>query len=206
MTKLNFRIVEGSSVDNIDMEEFTRDYMDLTVSKQEILDKYDLTNGQYYKRIKRIKDETGFCRPRGYNPNKQYPNRIMENDSGTYRIVKHFYTKHNVQSTRSVTVPDYETALKVRELLDECNWEEDAVQEIRDKYGVRRGFSARSMIHSPVKSEALTKYDEFKELYFDKSLRIVDIRDRLGLTRWQYTCLKNELEHEYPNLGRRVSA
>ena len=58
--KPTFKIIEKSN--DFDYEGFTKDYMDLSNSKQDLMEKYGLSKGQYYNRVRCVKHDTGFSR------------------------------------------------------------------------------------------------------------------------------------------------
>lgn len=185
-----FIIVEGE--DDFDWEEFTKDYVEMKLTKKQILEKYDLTPSKYGTRARSVQRDTGFKRPQGYTPQRKY---IHKNDSGSYTVNK---TVDRVY--KQITVNDYASARDVLEYLDKHNWTDEALLDCRRKYGVYQGWKARGFVNAPVKTDALKHYDEFKEIYFNPDYTISDIKAELNISTHQYNVLRAELKKEIPDL------
>jgi hypothetical protein len=185
-----FIIVEGE--DDFDWEEFTKDYMEMKLTKKQILEKYDLTPSKYGTRARSVQRDTGFKRPQGYTPQREY---IHKNDSGSYTVNK---TVDRVY--KQITVNDYASARDVLEYLDRHNWTDEALLDCRRKYGVYQGWKARGFVNAPVKTDALKHYNEFKEIYFNPDYTIPDIKEELNISTHQYNVLRQELKKEIPDL------
>lgn len=193
MSRLNFVIVEQD--DDFDWEEFTKDYVEMKLTKKQILEKYNLSPSRYSSRARRVQNDTGFKRPQGYTPQREY---IHKNDSGSYTVNK---TVNRVY--KQITVDDYASARDVLEYLDKHEWTDEALLDCRKKYGVYQGWKARGFVNAPVKTDALKHYDEFKEVYFDPNHTIQTIKKKLDISTHQYNVLRQELKKEIPDLPNR---
>ena len=191
--KPTFKIVEQS--DDFPWEEFKKDYCEMQLSKREIMNKYNLSTSRYGTRARRVSRETGFTRPQVYSPKREYIHRTA---NGNYCVMK---TINGHQ--KRITVIDFHTARDCLKRLDEAGWSDTVLNQLRDEYGLKHGWKARGRINAPVKAEALSKYSEFKDLFFDVSLTIQDIIDTLGLSRHQYNVLRDQLRYEIPDLPNR---
>ena len=92
MSKLNFRIVENYT-DNIDFDELVKDYLDPTMTLDDICRKHDISRNKYYQVKKRIVEETGVeikpCmigRRVDEDKNQRYIYKVDKGEK--YRIIK----------------------------------------------------------------------------------------------------------------------
>ena len=122
MSKLNFRIVEGDH-ENVDYESFKKDYMNMFVSKAEILRKYGLTHNRYLKYGNMVYEETGFKRKRGVNSIGAFTN-IRDCHNGTYSVRKEM----NGRKLHCGTYDSLEKARMVRDYLVHNNWSDEAIE------------------------------------------------------------------------------
>lgn len=187
--KLSFNIVEG---DTFPYEEFKKDYMDLEVSKERLLEKYELSIGRYNTQVKRVFEETGFRRPRIQHGRTSDEVHITEIKNGYFKITKNM---HGV-SVYFGTYPNRETAYYVRDRLVEENWSDEAFHKYNKVYG---NCGPKSGVEfSPIKRDALKKYDKFKKLYYDPNFSVSDICKKLGFSKYQYKiCRKKLNDDEY---------
>lgn len=194
--KLTFKIVEGD--DDFDWDSFTKDYVEMKLTRKQICEKYDLSLNQYGTRSRRVQRDTGFKRPKGHSPLKHEQLYIHPTRYDTYSISKRI----NDGTERCLTVSDKETAIKVRDILVENDWSLDVIDECRRKYGTAKGRKTGDLLKSPVRFEALKHYDEFKKLFFDFSLTGADIERKLGITKYQYYALRDKLTMEIGEVDR----
>ena len=122
MTRPNFNIIEGV-YDNIDFEEFKKDYMDWTMSKKDIMEKYGLTHNRYCRYGRDVFRETGFKRNAGVTPRNIYSN-IRESGSNSYRIDKQM----NGENKYCGSYPTLSKAIRVRNYLIEHDWSNEAIK------------------------------------------------------------------------------
>ena len=201
MTKkrLTFRIVEGSSND-FDQESFNKDYIDVSKSKKELMVKYGLSEGQWTRKSKYAREETGFSRLSGKNI-----------DPATKHITKCANNKYRVQKgvngfTRSYgTYKDLKTAQTVRDILMENNWDDNIARNCRQVYGAGRKHyrTANQYMGSPLCNEALKKYSEFKKLYLGGEHSYYQMLEELGFTKHQYNICLSKLRETHPMIRKK---
>ena len=192
--KVNFRIVENPRV-GIDYENFKKDFLNPHISKDELIEKYELTMGRYMDYRARVKEETGLSKkPFIYNGGRSNSlgsgSEYIRKINGYYTVVKTF--KYNAKNYGSFD--DYETAVMVRDKLVESNWDETLAFELKQKYGRKR--------RKPALEKAEEIYDEFKKYYFDTSIPLKQVFKELGITQSMYSYLLNMIQDEY-NINRR---
>ncbi len=121
MSKLNFRIIEGGYED-IDYEEFKKDYMNLFISKSELLKKYQINHNRYLKYGNRVFEETGFKRSRGV--------QIVNNSTNIRATGKRFRIDKEIRGRKLYcgTYDTFEEAKKVRDFLAEHLWSDSAIE------------------------------------------------------------------------------
>ena len=122
MSRPNFRIIEGEYED-IDYESFKEDYMNLFVTKSEILEKYDLTHNRYCRYGNRVYEETGFKRKSGVQPVTDMLN-IRSASKGKYRIDKQI----GHRKLYCGTYDSLDEAKRVRNFLVKHDWSNDAIE------------------------------------------------------------------------------
>ena len=191
MSRPNFRIVEGT--DDFPYDDFIKDFQNLDLSRSYLQEKYGLSDGQYYSNSKYVKNETGFSRPRGiYNKvNSVY---ITKTGSGKYRVSK------TVDNCRiSGTFKDFKTAEMVRDIMVEWDWDMETMKNLRKIYGGKINKMTGNQYSTPLKNEALSKFKEFKKLYFKGEDSYYDIMVKLGFTKYMYQICLNKLTQTYPN-------
>lgn len=122
--EINYRIIEGAYID-IDYEEFKKDYMDISVPKADILEKYDLTHNRYLKYGNQVYEETGFKRKRGVRPMSSRTH--IREYNGRYRIDKEI----NGRKIYIGTFKTMEDARRARDYLVKHNWTTMAIDFVR---------------------------------------------------------------------------
>ena len=178
--KPTFKIIEES--DDFDYDGFTEDYMNSSIPKSELMEKYGLSNGQFNNRVKYVKNTTGFSR-RMIDPDMKY----IQMNSGKYRI----YYKGRYCGL----YPDLRTAQIVRDILIEHNWSESMIKNCIKIYSSAKGNKHGNQYKSsPVTKEALARFKEFRELYESDKYTGVEIRDKLGFTEHQYRVCREKMK------------
>lgn len=188
MIPLNFTIVEGET---FDWDGFTRDYLDEdNYTPKDLREKYGLTKGQYYNKMRRVRKDTGFIRSRcRVKKDMRY---IRPKKTGRYYVIKDI----NKRSVYCGSYSDLETAQLVRDILIENNWDKKTIQACIDVYG---NHCSRKIGGSPLRDEALKRFDEFKELYYNGENTIADIERKMGFTRHQYNVCRDKIKEFDPN-------
>lgn len=182
--KPTFKIIEES--DDFDYDGFAEDYMDLTNSKQELMEKYGLSKGQYYNRIKWVKSFTGFSR------------KIKDPDMKYIRVDNDKYRVQNKGRYCGV-YSDLKTAQMVRDILIKHNWKDKMVKECIKLYSSARTNKWNNQYKgSPAKKEALSRFGEFRKLYESNKYTGVEIRDKMGFTEHQYRVCRQRMKEINP--------
>ena len=127
MSKPNFRIIEGG-YDDVDFEEFKKDYMDMRVSKSDILKKYDLNHNKYLRYGNQVYKETGFKRRRGVNALLKPMQYIRCEKNGKYAIYKQIHGKKKYFGTWE----SLDDAKQIRNYLVEHKWTDTAINNVID--------------------------------------------------------------------------
>lgn len=179
MSRPNFVIVENP-VDEFDWEEFKRDYLDDTMSVDDICKKYDISKKRYYSHRKRLIEETGVS----FKPN------AINNRSLRFNDMKHIYHigltgKYRVsrfKKKRSYFFGNYdslEIAKEVRDLLIEHDWSQEYYKKvIVPKY-------------NPTLDKSTPK--GFEEDFLD-GMPMNELKEKYGLTNYQYTLISHPIK------------
>ncbi len=177
-------------------DDFIRDYQNLDLSKSDLQKKYNLSDGQYYSKSKYAKQVTGFRRPKGcYSESKTI--YISKTSSGKYCVNK---TVNHCRVTG--TFNDLKTAEMVRNIMIECDWDKETMKNLRSVYGGKINKMTGNQYSTPLKNEALSKYKEFKKLYFKGEDNTYDIMRKLGFTKYMYQICLGKLKETYPNVRK----
>ena len=195
---VTFRIVEGN--DDFDWEGFCKDYAEDILTKKEILKKYDISLSQYYKRSKYAQEVTGYRRKKGAKTSfdERYIKKVGE---GQFQINKNL----NGFRVYCGSYPSLRVAKKVRDELIKCNWNEDTMKELRMKYGnTHKGRPCNQHTGSLISQKALSKFDEFKELYMSGEYSYYEILQKLEFTKHMYTVCLRKLKVEYPTIRKKL--
>lgn len=120
---MRFHIVEGednSSLDKI-YNNFKEDFLNPTVTIDDLRSKFDLSHRMYNVLRSRVLKETGLKRKPQKRPNSKVIGKhtYIQSNNGTYRIVK--YIDGCLQNFGNYK--DLETAIKVRDKLIACDWD-----------------------------------------------------------------------------------
>ena len=199
----NFRIIEGYEPD-VDYEEFKKDFLDPYILVDELRKKYGISPRKYNEYRARVLKETGLWR----KPNvaqqrflKGLPltrdcqcAEYIQNVNGDFLIVKticydtHYYGRYT----------DYETALKVRDILIENNWDKELGEELKRIYGKKR--------LRPSLDKAKELYDEYEYRYFnEKDTLVEDIKEEMGISKATYHYMLMLLREKHgKNVNRRM--
>lgn len=121
--KPTFTVVDGGSYNDVDYEEFKKDYMDITLSKKMILDKYDINHHKYLRYGKRVYKDTGFRRKAGVRPFNPKDNKNIRRSGNKYRIDKTI----NGRKVYCGTYDSLEYARKVRNFLVKHNYKDTMI-------------------------------------------------------------------------------
>ena len=178
MSKLNFRIVENYT-DDIDFDELVKDYLDPTMTLDDICRKHDISRNKYYQFKKRIVEETGVeIKPCiiGRRVDDDKDNRYIYkiDTSDRYRVVKTLNQKTHYFGVYD----DYETAEEVRDLLIAHDWDVDYyLNEIKPKY------------HPTIPLEIPFGFeDDYLKMPVDK------LRKKYGLSEYQFCLISMSLK------------
>lgn len=123
----NFRIIENNN--EVDYEEFKKDYSNSSLLKEEIRKKYDLRPSDFKDLVKKCEDE-GVIRER---PRKKH---IFKNFSKYYYKTKKGYVVTKYVGNKSVYYGQYkyeEDAKKIVEWLKEHNWDKELFKQNKTK-------------------------------------------------------------------------
>ena len=183
----NFRIVEGHTSD-VDYEEFKRDFLNPYFLVEDIKKKYGISSRKYNNYREKVLKETGLWRKPSVAQHKSLDGTILDgncrysefiqNVNDDFLVVKtidyntHYYGRYS----------DYETAVKVRDILMENNWDEKLGKELKQIYGKKR--------LRPSLKKAQEIFEEYEYKYFnEKDRKLVDIREEMGITKTIYRYL-----------------
>ena len=182
--KLNFRIVEGYEPD-VDYEEFKKDFLNPYILVDELREKYNITPRKYNEYRARVLKETGLWRKPNVTQQRFLKGlplsqdcrcaEYIQNVNGDFIVVKticydtHYYGRYT----------NFETALKVRDILIENNWDKELGEELKKLYGKKR--------LRPSLEKAKELYDEYEYRYFhEKDSLLDDIKKEMGISKATY--------------------
>lgn len=185
MSRPNFRIIENY-IDNIDFDELVKDYLDPTMTLDDICRKHDISRNKYYQFKKKIVEETGVkikpCiigRRVDDDKDRRYISKVEKGEK--YRIIKSINQKTHYFGVYD----DYETAEEVRDLLIAHDWDVDYyLEEIKPKYHpiisleIPLGFED-DYLQLPV-SKLMKKYGLSEYQFY---LMSMFVKSKLGITR-----------------------
>lgn len=198
--KPNFRIIENYEVD-VDYEEFKRDFLNPLILKNELLEKYSISNKRYCDLRDRILNETGLLKkPSCTRPdvnafplnkmNYEHIQKVGDFYVVTKRIkyVNHYFGRY----------ADYGTAKMVRDRLVESNWDLVLGAELKKLYAVKRS--------KPALERAKEVYDEFETRYFfDEDHTLKEICSEMKIKPSVYGYLLSLLREKHGrNMNRRM--
>ena len=195
MNVVSFTISEG---DDFDYESFNKDYCNPYISKKELQEKYNLSDGMYYNRSKYATECTGFRRKAGRQSNRSMRNIYKRKNHYEIRKGGGRYTRY------CGTYKDLKTAYMVRDLLDHCNWTSDIIKDCIKNFGVKRNTRGSNQYNSPLTFKALDKYPEFERMFLSGEYSYQRILDELGFTRHQYNVCHRELKKKYGNIRKKT--
>ena len=177
---VTFTIVEKS--DDFDYDSFEKDYMSESYSKQELMDKYGLSNAQYHSKVKWVKHFSNYEEKQDDSMKYIYYNKDK------------FVIQH--QGVYCGRYTDLETAQIVRDILVEYDWKEEMIRECMKLYSASnlklRG--SKSYNDAPLKKEALKRFDEFRELFESNKHTGRQIQKIMGFTHHQYRVCRNKMK------------
>jgi len=128
-SKPNFTIVEGSS-DCFDYDGFKEDYMNPYMSRQKILEKYQIGVTQYLNLGSQVFRETGFKRKKGIRSIGE--STYISKRGNRFRIDKYIKGR----KTYCGTYESFEVAKEVRDYLVANNWDLELVKQCIVNEGV----------------------------------------------------------------------
>ena len=175
-----FNLIENYEP-NVDYEDFKRDFLNPLILKQELREKYSISNRVYGELRDRVLEDTGLKRKPNCTHRTQYiPSKAVESEY--IQKVGECYTLNKTIDNISYyfgRYSDYGTAKMVRDRLIESNWDINLGMELRYLYAMRR--------KKPSLDKAREVYDVFEDRYFnDKSSTIQTIREDLGINGTVY--------------------
>lgn len=183
MSRPNFRIIEKPPSD-IDMEEFTRDYLNPNMEVKDICMKYDISRNRYNKIRKEVVKETGVThKPTAVGGRdirfNQFKNIYKIELSGKYRISSYKKGETNFFGNYDTL----EIAIEVRDLLIEHDWDRDYYNKvIRPKYNPSLDFSTP---------------EGFEEDFMSGEMTIDELRKKYNLTQYQYRMISTPIKIKY---------
>lgn len=131
------RIVENHLMSDEEYRQIKKDYLDMVISTDEIMEKYDLTSHKWAELSKRIRDETGFIRKKG----TKYGNRRAR----CYAFAKYYifrrgrwevYKCLDGKTRYFGAYSSEDEARLVVEKLKEANWDKSQLVKIQEEVAV----------------------------------------------------------------------
>ena len=131
-----FRIVEGCSTTEYDdiYEDFKADYLSVNITVNEMLEKYGISNNTYKHLRNRVAEETGVNRKMSkvrflneWDFFSRYIDYMKKSDK--YRVSKDVRGKQ----THFGLYDDMDTAVYVRDKLEENDWSQETYKELKDE-------------------------------------------------------------------------
>lgn len=204
MSEVTFRVIENYEP-VVDYDEFKKDFLNPLTRSSDLKEKYGLSKTRWRDYKNRVCDECNIARKpiAKYHSQiirKAFPNlappkgmEYIQRKQGGYIVVKTF-DRHCYYFGRYKSL---ECAKKVRDKLVMCDWNLTVGEELKEKYGLKRGW------FKPAKIKALQYYDEFEQLYLFSDMPVVDIKKKMNLTSSMYKYLTDEIHHRHGNHSRR---
>lgn len=192
--KPTFTIVESHYTDDVDYDEFRKDFLDPSTRVPDLKKKYSLSYRDYKNLSSKVcKEENIEKKPTSY---KNYNLPKVLDTYGTTKYIQvtrgnkfRIYNANNTRKRYCGTYDDLETAMKIRDKMVESNWDEDVIVELMDEYSNNNWNTAYN--------DAKRLYPVFKEHYFKDKDNIIDVNKKLGVRRSVYPILRRMIKDEY---------
>ena len=192
-----FRIIEYSTeyfkeIYDEYYDDFKKDYLNPYIRIPELKEKYDILSKSLFRDFcNKVKFEEGISQKPHRKLLVRDTQNIKKNGNGFFTI----YRKSNKNPTRYYGVYDSLDGAKiVRDKLYECDFDETIAKSLIDEYGYKGATSK--------KGEALEKYDEWLDLYKDKSISYIQIRKMMKFSSYQYQTCYDKMCRESPQYRR----
>lgn len=182
-----FRIVEDTSEFRDIYEYVKQDYLDPKVRVSDILKKYNISNKNYQRIRKEIIEETGVTRkPMDYDFDEhwRHETRFISQVKTTkkFKVVKVMNGKYH----HFGVYDDLKTALEVRDILEEANWDKEVYKKLRmEMFGKE----------IKEKTEIEKIYDEFKKDFLE-GFTTKELIRKYGITKTHYNALSKAIRTE----------
>lgn len=193
--KPNFRIIENYH-EEIDMDGFEKDYLNPSMSVDDIRKKHDIGMHKYTKYAKEVRDKFGLeKKPRIHLGLIELPTLngdlvedmryIKQHRSGRYTIIKVIGDERYYCG--SFTNKD--DARRVRDYLNRCNWDVDEIKRMDELYPYKYRKDALE--------RAKKLYPEWKQLYLNSELTNKEISEKMDIPSGVYRHLRRMVREEY---------
>ena len=199
----NFRIVEYVAP-TVDYELFKEDFLNSFMTIPEIKEKHNLSNSEFKEYRSRVLEDTGLSRKPTYtyrptqlfgsaNRTRRVDGEFIQEKPNGFIVVKTLCGKTKYYGRYR----EYETAKMVRDKLVESDWDDALGGLLKDKYGCKRGE------FKPALEKAKSIYPEFKDLYLNSDMQIIDILEYFGVSQRIYKYLINMIRDEFDDVNYR---
>ena len=183
-----FRIIEGGSESKYKeiYEDFKADYLSPNITVGKMLEKYDISTSTYNQLRKRVAEETGVNRKmskvkyvRAWTHHSRFIDYMKTSDK--YRVSK------VIQGTKTHfgLYDDMETAVYVRDKLEENNWSPQTYKKIREEL-----FGE---VDESLKIEEI--YDDYKKDFMNGESNKF-LRRKYGISKWMCNQLSKRIRSE----------
>ena len=133
MSKPTFRIIEGEINPHDDIyEDFKADYLSIDITVDEMLEKYNISKNTYKHLRLRVAEETGVNR-------KMTANKFTRMWTHQSRFIDHLKLRDKYRVAKVINgkyyhfgvYDDMDTAIYVRDKLEENNWSNETYKQLR---------------------------------------------------------------------------
>lgn len=178
---VQFRIVEGNDcVDTIDVEEFKKDFLDPSLSVNDICEKHNISKNNYQRLKKEHFPDTRKPFIVNTAPICDIDRYISQRDGG-YVVSKRISGSQRYFGIWNTL----EQARTVRDILESNNWDVGLYYELKE-------HSAKSY---PLKNHCREIYDEFRRDYMG-GIPYKTLIKKYGITTHQYSVLSKWIREE----------
>ena len=195
--KPRFTIIEDPNYNDkyeVHFEDYRREYLDNTKTLDEVNKQFkDIPNCVLHKWGKRIRKEENIFRRNTCRPLTREMQYIQKLAGGRYQIIK--MVRGRVVLNCGV-YPSLEICKTARDIIWLSNFDESVIEAVKNEYG------EDNYIH-PSKAYALSKYDEFEEMYENPYLRCNDILTKLNFSGSMYRWCLDEYRRRNPDAPKK---
>ena len=178
----NFKIVENYSVD-VDMDELAKDYLDKSVSVDDICEKYGISRNKYYILKRELVEMTGVEFKQtawGGNPNRPSKIKNIYKRNNRYRIAKTIQNKTYYFGEYD----NIEEAVYVRDIMEKHGWDKKYYEEHVKKQFFKSYNESFGVF-----------FDSFKKDYLE-GMTIPKLREKYELSAYRYYYLSALIREE----------